>query len=106
MSMTGDVTPTRIKAAKRLLNTHERIAAKAQDVSVVQAARDCYGTDVLDAAEAALEDDRVELTDSVLTAIRDGDDLDSITAGATDVQGRVYRLHGVDTDGHTPAGGL
>jgi hypothetical protein len=104
--MPGDITDTRVQAAKRLLDGRERIAAKAQDVSAVQAARDHYGTDALDAAEAALEDDRVELTDGVLDAIRDGDDLDSITAGATDLDGRVYRLHGVDTDGHVPSGGV
>jgi hypothetical protein len=104
--MTGDITDTRVQAAKCLLNGHERIAAKAQDVSAVKAARDRYGTDALDAVEAALDDDRVEVTDRILAAIRDGDDLDSITAGAADLGGRVYRLHGVDTDGHAPMGGL
>lgn len=104
--MPADITETRVQAAKRLLNGSERIAAKAQDVPPVQAARDHYGTDALDAAEAALKDDRVELTDSVLAAIRDGDDLDRITAGATDLDGRVYRLHGIETDGHTPSGGV
>lgn len=104
--MTGDITDTRVQAAERLLNGRERIAAKAQDMTVVQAARDRYGTDALDAAEAALDDDRVELTDSALAAIRDGDDPNSITAGATDLDGPVYRLHGVDINGHAPMGGL
>lgn len=104
--MTGDITDTRVQAAEHLLNGRERIAAKAQDMTVVQAARDRYGTDALDATEAVLNDDRVEVTDRILAAIRDGDDLNSITAGAADLGGRVYRLHGVDTDGHTPMGEL
>lgn len=102
--MSGDITDTRVQAAKALLGGQGRIAAKAQDLPPVQAARDRYGADAIDAAEAALNDDRVELTDDVLAAIRNGDDLDSLTAGATDLDGRVYRLHGVDTDGHGPTG--
>lgn len=104
--MTGDITHTRVQAAEQLLNGRERIAAKEQGVSVVQAARDQYGADALAAVETALDpdDDRVKLTHSVLAAIRDGDDLDSITAGATDVDGRVYRLHGVAADDHGLAG--
>jgi GTP-sensing pleiotropic transcriptional regulator CodY len=103
--MSADVTDTRVQAAKALLGGQGRMAAKAQDLTPVQAARDRYGTDVLDAVEDALNDDRVTLTDAVLTALRDGAELDSVTAADTDLNGRTFRLHGVDTDS-APAGPL
>ena len=57
MTLTGDVTDTRVQAAKALLCGQGRMAAKAQDLTPVQAARDRFGTDALDADERAQVDD-------------------------------------------------
>jgi len=73
----------RERAAKTLLDGRERIRAKAHGKTPVEAARDQYGDDALEATAAALDDD-INLTDDLLAAIRDDADLDDVEAAATD----------------------
>lgn len=72
----------RNRAAKTLLGGRGRIEAKAFGLTPEQAARRQYGADAIDAVEAALVDDHVELTDELLAAVRDDNDLDDARAAA------------------------
>jgi hypothetical protein len=77
-----DGDAVREQAAKKLLGGRDRIKAKAHALTPVQAARRWYSDDALEAVEAALEDDRVELTDDLLAAVREDAELDDATAAA------------------------
>jgi hypothetical protein len=91
MSADEDVTD---QAAKTLLGGKGRIEARAAGYTPAEAARRWYGTDTLDAVEAALDDDTVALTDELLAAIRDD--------GRTDLNAAAEKTNdgdgGQDTD--------
>jgi hypothetical protein len=74
---TDDPDAGREQAAKHLLGGRDRIKAKAHGLTPVQAARRWYDDDALDAVEAALTDDNVELTADLLATVRDADDADT-----------------------------
>jgi hypothetical protein len=72
----------RERAAKKLLGGKGHIQARAAGYTPVEAARRWYSDDALEAVEAAQEDDRTELTDDLLAAVREGGELDDATAAA------------------------
>lgn len=87
---TDDADAVREQAAKQLLGGRDRIKAKAHGLTPVQAACRWYNDDALEAVEAALEDDRVSVTDELLATVRDDErdleDLDqsAVTASTAD----------------------
>jgi hypothetical protein len=70
------------QAAKTLLGGKGRIEARAAGYTPAEAARRWYDDDALEAVEAALEDDRVAVTDDLLANLREDAELDDATAAA------------------------
>lgn len=84
----------REQAAQKLLSGRDRIEAKAHGMTAVQAAREHYGDDALEAVELALKDNRVELTDDLLASVRED---------ATDATVEVDDGRGADGSGGSSA---
>jgi len=74
----------RDRAARNLLSGRDLIHAEARGKTRVEAAREQYGADALEAAAAALDAPDVALTDDLLAALRDDGDLGDVVEAATD----------------------
>lgn len=72
----------RERAAKTLLGGKGRIEARAAGYTPAEAACRWYSDDALEAVEAALEDDRVAVTDDLLAAVREDAEVDDATAAS------------------------
>jgi hypothetical protein len=89
----------RDRAARNLLSGRDMIRAKARGKTRVEAAREQYGADALEAAAAALDAPDAALTDDLLAALRDDGDLDDVVMAATGDGG-------AGDDGAAPSAGV